>query len=437
MLKLPYLVLAQVGVGSLLTAGCVSRAPVAATLAAADSPSSGIDSAQAAAYFAEAARLCEREGGRTWGISLCGPIVIADPVTKAIATNQPPPAAPRPAALGFANAAMKWGDTRWTTLVWQHLTASDTATRRIILLHELFHRVQPQLGLLLPEPANDHLDTFAGRYWLQLEWRALARALGTSGDDRIAALRDAVAFRLARHREFPAAAENERVLVINEGLPQYTGTVAVFPDPGEAAASVVGQLARSEESATFVRTFAYGSGAAYGVLLDGWSPGWTRSFTSSSDLIRLVDSAAGIPATAEAGAGAEAAAARYGGKELRASEERRDAEQRARVAAFRGRFVDGPVLSLPRGRSASFVTNGMTPIPGAGTIYPTYRTTTDWGSLVADHVLLSADGASLRLPAPSSTEGGTLRGDGWTIELTEGWTVRPAPRPGDFEVVRR
>jgi hypothetical protein len=83
------------------------------------------------------------------------------------------------------------------------------------------------------------------------------------------------------------------------------------------------------------------------------------------------------------------------------------------------------------------VTNGMTPIPGAGTIYPTYRTTTDWGSLVADHVLLSADGASLRLPAPSSTEGGTLRGDGWTIELTEGWTVRPAPRPGDFEVVRR
>ena len=35
--------------------------------------------------------LCEREGGKLWKISLCGPIVIADPATKTIATNQPAP----------------------------------------------------------------------------------------------------------------------------------------------------------------------------------------------------------------------------------------------------------------------------------------------------------------------------------------------------------
>jgi hypothetical protein len=415
----------------LLATGC-APVPVASPAAA---PAAGVDPGRAAALFDEAAALCAREGGRHWGTSLCGPIVIADPVTKSIATNQPAPSAPRPAALGYANAAMKWGDIRWTTLVWQHVAAADDAARRILLVHELFHRVQPELGLMLPEPANDHLDALAGRYWLQLEWRALGRALESSEIARTAALRDALAFRAARHREFPAAAENERILLINEGLAQYTGTVATFPEPREAAASVVGQLAKSAESGTFVRTFAYGSGAAYGVLLDAWSPGWTRALKSTDDPVSILAAAAAIPE--DAGTDAAAAAARYGGAELRVAEERRDAEQKARVAAFRRRFVDGPVLSLPRGRSASFVTSGMTPIPGAGTIFPTYRTTTDWGSLEAEFVLVAADNTSLRLPAPVRTDGATLRGEGWTVQLAEGWGVQPGARAGDFEVVRR
>jgi hypothetical protein len=31
-----------------------------------------VDQARAAQYFKEAAVLCEREGGRLWGVSLCG-----------------------------------------------------------------------------------------------------------------------------------------------------------------------------------------------------------------------------------------------------------------------------------------------------------------------------------------------------------------------------
>ena len=71
-----------------------------------------VDEERAKIYFAEAAALCERDGGRLWGVSLCGPMVFADPVTRTIATNQPAPDAPRPRILGFANAALEWGDTR-------------------------------------------------------------------------------------------------------------------------------------------------------------------------------------------------------------------------------------------------------------------------------------------------------------------------------------
>jgi hypothetical protein len=402
-------------------------APVAAPVP------TGFDSVRAASFFAEAAELCGREGGRLWGVSLCGPMVIADPVTRSIATNQPAPDAPRPAALGYANSAMKWGETRWTTLVWQHVAGAADDQRRVLLAHELFHRVQPELGFFLPEPSNDHLDTFAGRYWLQLEWRALAEALKQPRDAGLAALRDAFAFRAARYRELPAAAENERVLMVNEGLAQYTGTVVASAGPAEAAASAVKQLAAGAGKESYVRTFAYSSGAAYGVLLDASSPGWTRRFSGTDDPALLLMAAtkiqpASLPVAAEA-------AARYQGEALRVAEEKRETERAARLAEFRRRFVEGPVLVLRKGNSASFGTDGMMPIPGEGVIYPRYRTTTAWGSLAGDPVLVGD--TLLRVPAPADVEGTSLHGDGWTLELSPDWMVRPGPRAGDFTVVRR
>jgi len=115
------------------------------------------------------------------------------------------------------------------------------------MLHELFHRIQSDLGLnIAAGPAragNEHLDTFEGRVWLRLEWRALARALAQSGENRKRALSDAAAFRLMRRSQFANAAENERVEEIREGLAQYTGTVATATSHPEAVASALEQLA--------------------------------------------------------------------------------------------------------------------------------------------------------------------------------------------------
>src|SRR3954447_10820487 len=88
-----------------------------------------VDQQRAAEVFNHAKTLCEREGGKLWNISLCGPIVIADPATKSIATNQPAPEAPRPSALGFANSAMDSGGTRWTTISWPSLVALARGAR--------------------------------------------------------------------------------------------------------------------------------------------------------------------------------------------------------------------------------------------------------------------------------------------------------------------
>ena len=57
-----------------------------------------VDQQGAQEYFKEAQALCERDGGRLWGVSLCGPMVIADAATGTIATNQPVPVGDRPRA---------------------------------------------------------------------------------------------------------------------------------------------------------------------------------------------------------------------------------------------------------------------------------------------------------------------------------------------------
>jgi len=91
---------------------------------------------------------------------------------------------------------------------------------------------------------------------------------------------------------------------------------------------------------------------------------------------------------------------------------------------------------MPNGRSNSFATAGITPIPGVGAIIPGFRTSAEWGTLEAATVLMSADRSALTVPAPGSTDGTTLRGDGWTLTLAPGWVVRPGRRTGDFQVVR-
>jgi ketosteroid isomerase-like protein len=401
-----------------------------ATLFAAP-PAAQVDQDRAAAWFREAAALCEKDGGRLWGISLCGPMVIADPVSRTIATNQRAPDTPRPAEIGYANAAFEWGGARWSAFVWQVMPA-DPRERGRLMMHELFHRIQPQLGLPIRDGDTSHLDTVDGRYWLQLEWRALARALAASGRDRTAALRDALAFRARRHGLFPSARESEQWQEINEGLAQYTGTVAAADSPAGTATDAIVQLEQAPRYETFVRTYAYPTGAAYGVLLDAFAPGWTRRIRGTDALGDLLLAAAQIRPADDP----DAAAARYDAAALRSTEAARERERFARAADYMRRFVEGPVLILPPTNRSSSMTSGLTPLGGHGTIVRGFRTSAPWGTFEADAVLRAHDLSTYAVPAPRESVDRVLTGTGWRLELAPGWVVRPGPRDGDFRVVR-
>src|SRR5688572_585068 len=288
-------------------------------------------------------------------------------------------------------------------------------------MQELVHRVQPELGLFGTDASNDHLDTVDGRYWIQLEWRALAAALRAKGEARRTPMSHALAFRRKRHELFTAAQQAERSLEINEGIPQYVATMLVNDSLADAVAHAVVQLdAAPRTNATLVRTFPYPAGAAYGVLLEIHSPGWTRRVKVTDDLATMLAAAARIQAASDP----DVIASEYGAAELRAAEVRRDEERKARVAELRRRFVEGPVVILPNGTQNSFVTNGMTPIPDAGMVYPIFRTSGEWGSAEAELILMSADRTRLTLPGPAKVDGRTATGDGWTVRMAAGWSLR-------------
>jgi hypothetical protein len=50
-----------------------------------------VDQQRAQEYFKEVQALCERDGGRLWGVSVCAPMVIFDRQTQTLATSQPAP----------------------------------------------------------------------------------------------------------------------------------------------------------------------------------------------------------------------------------------------------------------------------------------------------------------------------------------------------------
>ena len=206
------------------------------------------------------------------------------------------------------------------------------------------------------------------------------------------------------------------------------------PSAQEARTNVVEQLAAAEMQESYVQSFAYSSGAAYGVLLDVLAPGWTHQITAEDDLGDLLAAKSGIEPTLNFTAAAE----KYDGPELRRAESQRDRDRQARISQLRMRFVDGPILILPLSGGGTLDIRGAAPISGVGTVFfGAYSMRGEWGTLEAsDGVLHTIDGTSRILAGPVTVDGNNLRGPGWIARVSPEWILQVGPRANDLQVVR-
>jgi hypothetical protein len=425
---------------------------VAVAASAAGAQQLPIDPARAATYFAEARRRSDADGGRMWGVPLCGPMLFVDAQSRDVVANQADAegklthtgdvwTGKLPSEVGAANTAVQWAGVHWTMIMWPlPLYRRD---RMALMMHECFHRVQDRLGLPARDEQNNHLDTRDGRIWLQLEWRALERALETSGPAQRAAVADALLFRAWRRALFPGAAASENALEMNEGLAEYTGERLANTTAAELRVAAIVGIREAGGRRTFVRSFAYMSGPAYGALLSG-APApraaWRKGLKPDSDFGALLARAYRITLAKPAEAAVLAQARFYDGDEIIAIETERDRKRQAAVAAARARFVDGPVLILPasEGFRYAFDPNGVMALDDNLSIYTPANLSDDWGVLECEKgaLIVREKGLPVRaqVPAPADPAARPLKLDGCTLELHAGWTTTGGARSGDWIV---
>jgi len=356
-------------------AACVVVVSLPAPLrAAGDEP---IDVALAARAIADRDAECRSDGGRLWGVSLCGPLAFVDPATRAVVANGASSAlrtsaregvftGTLPGDVAAATGVATIGGERWALVAWP--LPVDPVARRVAVMRASWHRVQGEIGLAAQPAENAQLDTADGRYWLEMEWRAFARAVVVPADRRAGLVGDALSFRAMRLQRFPESARSENAALLNEGLAEDTG-IELTTVASDRAIRVVEALARGRERASVARTFADASGPAYGALLDAAMPGWRRHVTGRTELAALLAEAYHVrPSPAQALARASA----YDDGSLRFSEAQRALHPSENAASKPA----APKAASPEAAARSSATAAPrtalpTPAPGPGSAVPT------------------------------------------------------------------
>ena len=185
----------------------------------------------------------DADGGYHWGVSLSGPVVIADAITRYAVANMPDVEGEiltkqgnyyvgrLPEGTLIGNTASFFGDRRWGMVTWGLVESNADNLDFVvdILLHELFHAMQPDIfeGVRISYAPNPpHMREVDSRISIGLEINALLHALRNTGDERLSAVHDALSIRAERRRLNDVdAALFENAFEIVEGTATYTQVV--------------------------------------------------------------------------------------------------------------------------------------------------------------------------------------------------------------------
>lgn len=389
--------------------------------------------ADASRIFSEFDTVCQADAGKTWGVSLCGKMMLVDRESRVAYFNAKPPVTATqvesglwrgefPAAMNVANTSLLWEGERWLQMI---ENPSDPVGLRALALHEAYHGIQDALGYKNADGYNAHLEEEAARYWLRLEAAALIAALEDATDGWQAKAADAMRFNRMRTSLYPGARANEASQINHEGLAEYSGIKVGGGD--EAVRLAVENLNSASTRPSLVRAIGYVLGGAYGLLLDRTGSDWKKAALAGTPLPTLIEMALDQR-------DATTAARDYGAQRIEAEEAERGQKRRALLADLRARFVEGPTLKLPFGKmNISFDPNRVTALDDLGTVRSGAVVTDNWGKLTADgDLLLDKNWSFAVVPMTAPADASLLKGDGWTLELADGWSLIPAEREGDW-----
>ncbi|MDR2972956.1 MAG: hypothetical protein LBU83_13705 [Bacteroidales bacterium] len=383
-----------------------------------------------------------------WDKDLYGAILLIDPQTRQIFANEPDETGLLkpdgsiytgilPENISFANTAIDWNGKSWAMIC---LPLPEDEYERIDLLsHELFHKAQPSLGFTLNNADNNHLDLKDGRIYIRLELEALKRAIQSSSEEeKQQHLTDALVFRKYRNLLYPETDAIENLLELNEGIASYTGLIISGRNEKQSTEYIVNGINYFYNYPTFVRSFAYFTIPAYGYLLYNKDKNWNKNIKNTTDLADFFTKAFNINVSTDLAKTVEIISDNYNGKSIIQEETDREENNRKIIAEYKSKFIEMPHFELQfENMSISFDPRNIMGLEDKGTVYPNIRITDKWGILTVENgALMSPNWDKITITNPINTENKKISGDGWTLELSDGYILEKEETNGNYKLIK-
>ena len=385
--------------------------------------------------LSEVDSLLKVDNGKFWDRPLYGPLLFINPETRVFYTNENNSnnefekigniyRDSLPTEINIANTAINWNNKRWTMIMLP--LPSDRVSRNNLIIHELFHGIQPTIGFEnLQEMDNGHLDTYHGRLLLKLELEALEKALSTNDEtERLSHIQNAFTFRSQRHKSSDIK-QAENSLELNEGLAEYTGMMLSGLTASEMKTHLSESKAEFYTNPTFVRSFAYHTIPYYGYLLSSKKPNWHREINSKTNLTDYFTNAFSVEIAKNRLIENIANEFDYNFLQIQKEENERERLRIEKIANLKSKFLEKPTLELQfQNMNISFDPRNITPLENIGTVYSNLRITDNWGILTVENgALLASDWSKVTVTVPTEISDKLVSGDGWKLELNPEWQV--------------
>ncbi|MDR6546748.1 hypothetical protein J2810_002808 [Chryseobacterium rhizosphaerae] len=308
-----------------------------------------------------------------------------------------------------------------------------------LLAHESFHSVQPSLGFTLKNVENNHLDQRDGRIYLRLELEALKKVIQSFSEKELRLhLTNALTFRKYRNTFYKGSNITENQLELNEGIAEFTGVIVSGRNKTQATTFFVNGINDFFANPTFVRSFAYYTTPVYGYLLYNIDKNWNKKITAKTDLTNYFTKAFNIKISTDLKKTIENISNNYNGKAIIQEELEREEKTKKLISEYKLKFVDQPHFEIRFEKmNVSFDPRNIIPIEDKGTVYPNIRVTDVWGILTVENgALMSPNWDKISVSSPVKTEGSKIFGDGWILELADGYTIENNGVNDNYKLIR-
>ncbi len=376
-----------------------------------------------------------------WDKDIYGPIMLVDPDSREIYANmadseghlEPFKGIYRgilPVEIPLSNTDVEWGGLHWAMI--RLPLPPDNYERVELLTHELFHTAQPSLGFHFRREENSHLDRREGRIYLRLELAALRQALLAGRYPRSEEhLRNALLFRRYRHQLYRGSEIAENHLELLEGLATYTGQMMSGRDKWQWRDNLITRLKAYNTSRSFVRTFAYETIPVYGFFHFQKENEWNKRVTGDTDLTAFFTEAFGMDQRIILQSYVKQVAEEYNGRQIADEELRRELSNNTRLDIYREKFLEESHLEIRlEEMELSYDLHGVIPLDeDEGTVYLSIQISDRWGLLNVEEggALLRSDWRWVIVSPPLEIDGNNISGEGWTLQLNDGYFVEETP----------